>query len=109
MTKAAELAKMGEVLTNSQIGGRRNIIINGAMQVAQRATSATGVGASTAYPTLDRMKIVTSTSGRVTMSQSTDAPDGFANSLKLECTTADTSIASGEFFLIRQSFEGHFM
>ena len=30
MTKAAELAKMGEVLTNSQIGGRRNIIINGA-------------------------------------------------------------------------------
>ena len=39
MTKAAELAKMGEVLTNSQIGGRRNIIINGAMQVAQRGTS----------------------------------------------------------------------
>ena len=37
--KAAELAKMGEVLTNSQIGGRRNIIINGAMQVAQRGTS----------------------------------------------------------------------
>ena len=36
MTKAAELAKMGEVLTNSQIGGRRNIIINGAMQVDQR-------------------------------------------------------------------------
>ena len=26
MTKAAELAKMGEVLTNSQIGGRRNIV-----------------------------------------------------------------------------------
>ena len=41
MTKAAELAKMGEVLTNSQIGGRRNIIINGAMQVAQRGTSTT--------------------------------------------------------------------
>ena len=38
MTKAAELAKMGEVLTNSQIGGRRNIVINGAMQVAQRGT-----------------------------------------------------------------------
>ena len=29
MTKAAELAKMGEVITNSQIGGRRNIIFNG--------------------------------------------------------------------------------
>jgi hypothetical protein len=106
MTKAAELAKMGEVLTNSQIGGRRNIAINGAMQVSQRATSATGVGSGFAYPTLDRFKIVPSTSGRATMSQSTDAPDGFANSLKLECTTADTSIASGEYFNIRQSLEG---
>ena len=106
MTKAAELAKMGEVLTNSQIGGRRNILINGGMQVSQRATSATGVGSGFAYPTLDRYKIVPSTSGRATMSQSTDAPDGFANSLKLECTTADTSIAAGEYFNIRQSLEG---
>ena len=46
MTKAAELAKMGEVLTNSQIGGRRNIVINGAMQVAQRGTSQSGITAS---------------------------------------------------------------
>ena len=45
MTKAAELAKMGEVLDNSQIG-RKNIIINGGMQIAQRATSSTGLGAS---------------------------------------------------------------
>ena len=43
MTKAAELAKMGEVITNSQIG-KKNIIINGAMQVAQRSTSVTGLG-----------------------------------------------------------------
>ena len=43
MSKAAELAKMGEVLTNSQIGGRRNIIINGAMQVSQRGTSSASV------------------------------------------------------------------
>ena len=41
MSKAAELAKMGEVLTNSQIGGRRNLIINGAYQIAQRGTSST--------------------------------------------------------------------
>ena len=37
MSKAAELAKMGEVLTNNQIGGRRNIIINGAMMVYKEA------------------------------------------------------------------------
>ena len=106
MTKAAELAKMGEVITNSQIGGRRNIVINGAMQVAQRATSATGVGASEGYFTLDRFEVAPSTNGRATMSQSTDTPDGFSSSLKLDCTTADTSVAAGEFFILRTCFEG---
>jgi hypothetical protein len=107
MTKAAELAKMGEILTNSQIGGRRNIVINGAMQISQRGTSETGVGGSSGYFTLDRYKIVASgTAGRVTMSQSTDAPNGFSNSLKLDCTTADTSIASGEYFFLSQYIEG---
>ena len=108
MTKAAELAKMGEVLTNSQIGGRRNIVINGAMNISQRATSATGVGANNGvYPTVDRIKIVAlNTAGRATMSQVADVHDGFANALKLECTTADTSIASNEAFLLQTGFEG---
>jgi len=107
MSKAAELAKMGEVLTNSQIGGRRNIVINGAMQVAQRGTSATGVGGSSAFHTLDRMNIASgTTAGRATMSQSTDTPNGFANSLKLDCTTADTSVAADESFIIEYKIEG---
>jgi hypothetical protein len=110
MTKAAELAKMGEVLTNSQIGGRRNIIINGAMQVAQRATSATNVGSTTSgFHTLDRFKHFSdgSSAGRLTMSQSTvsDLP-GFANALKLDCTTADTSIAANEYFILSHPLEG---
>ena len=54
MTKAAELTKMGEVLTNSQIGGRRNIVYNGAMIVAQRATSVTAVGSVEGYLAHDR-------------------------------------------------------
>ena len=74
MTKAAELAKMGEVLTNSQIGGRRNIVINGAMQVAQRSTSETDVFDASQYETLDRFKINGSTSGRATMTQTADGP-----------------------------------
>ena len=107
MTKAAELAKMGEVLTNSQIGGRRNIIVNGAMQVAQRSTSETGLGASGGYFTIDRMLLdFSSTAGRLTMSQSTDTPNGFANSLKLDCTTADTSIAAAETGFIQYRLEG---
>ena len=108
MTKAAELAKIGEVLTNSQIGGRRNIIINGAMQVAQRATSATGLGDSDTYAVCDRWKLVkeATTAGRLTMSQDSSAPSGFGNSLKLDCTTADTSIAAGEVLLLQQRIEG---
>ena len=106
MTKAAELAKMGEVLTNSQIGGRRNIIINGAMQVAQRGTT-TGQGGAEAYSAVDRMKIFGgSTAGRLTSSQDSDSPVFFGNSLKLDCTTADTSIAAGEFLLLEQRLEG---
>ena len=109
MTKAAELAKMGEVLTNSQIGGRRNIIINGAMQVAQRGTSTTGLGANAeSYDTVDRIKLgfAGNTAGRLTASQSTDAPNGFSNSFKLQCTTADTSVAAGEYALIQYLIEG---
>tara|TARA_A100001515_G_scaffold495_1_gene517 strand:+ start:476 stop:1501 length:1026 start_codon:yes stop_codon:yes gene_type:complete len=108
MSKAAELAKMGEVLTNGQIGGRRNIIINGAMQVAQRGTSSTGLGGSSSYYTVDRFAIYGfgSTAGRLTMTQSTDTPNGFPNSVKLECTTADTSIGSGEGLIIGQAIEG---
>mgnify|MGYP005991882953 CR=1 FL=1 len=107
MTKAAELAKMGEVLTNSQIGGRRNIVINGAMQVAQRATSATGLGATDGYYTVDRFGLnFSSTAARLTMTQTADGPSGFANCLKLDCTTADTSIAANEYIQLHYRIEG---
>ena len=108
MTKAAELAKMGEVLTNSQIGGRRNMIINGAMQVAQRGTSSTGLGASDGYFTVDRFELnFSSTSARLTMTQ--DSPtdlSGFTKALKLDCTTADTSIGADEFIILHYKLEG---
>ena len=108
MTKAAELAKMGEVLTNSQIGGRRNIIINGAMQVAQRGTSSTGLGASDGYYTVDRFGLnFSSTDARLTMTQ--DSPtdlSGFTKALKLDCTTADTSIGSAEYIQLHYRIEG---
>jgi len=108
MTKAAELAKMGEVLTNSQIG-RKNIIINGAMQVAQRSTSETGKGDADGYFTLDRFKMLhgATSAGRYTMSQSTVTDlEGFSNALKIDCTTADTSIAAGEALLFQHNIEG---
>jgi len=54
MSKAAELAKWGEVSTNGQVSGRRNIIINGAMNVAQRGTSGPAGSGNPVYASVDR-------------------------------------------------------
>jgi len=86
----------------------RNIIINGAMNVAQRSASLADIGSTSGYFTCDRWLIETgNTAGRLTMSQTADGPNGIsANCIKLDCTTADTSIAAGEFFLLEQKIEG---
>jgi len=106
MSKAAELAAL---IGSGQAQGNRNLIINGAMNVAQRGTSSTGVGATNAvYPTVDRYIIgAGNTAGRLTMTQEavSDLP-GFAKAIKLACTTADTSIAADEFLQLAQRFEG---
>ena len=107
MSKAAELANLIGNINAGGGGVNRNVIINSAMNVAQRGTSSTGLGASNGYFTCDRWKAeFDSTAGRLTMTQDSSAPSGFANSLKLDCTTADTSIAAGELFLIQQRIEG---
>jgi hypothetical protein len=111
MSDAGKAIFTGDVqvpsINGGQIGGRRNIIINGAMQIAQRGTSVTGLGASGGFFTVDRFKMDFGQSdGRFTMSQSTDAPEGFGNSIKLACTTADTSIGAGEIALFQHMIEG---
>jgi len=94
-------------INGGQIGGRRNIVINGAMQVSQRNTTQASIGGNNGYWTVDRYYLYApNTAGRLTMSQDTDAPNGFSNSIKLDCTTADTSIAANEYMLLQQSFEG---
>ena len=101
------VSRINEAGLNINQYGNRNVIINGAMQVAQRGTSSTGVGASSGYFTVDRFYLEASgTAGRLTMSQDSSAPSGFANSLKLDCTTADTSIASGELLILEHRIEG---
>ncbi len=86
----------------------RNIIINGNMQVAQRATSKAVTASGTFV--CDRWGIALSSDGRFTMSQAsiTDL-EGFGKATKLDCTTADTSIASDELLLFYQRFEGQFL
>jgi hypothetical protein len=87
--------------------GMKNIIINGDMSIAQRSTSVASI-TTTGYYTLDRMNLGFTTLGTWTNSQSTDVPtgEGFATSLKLDCTTADASPAAGDLFVLQQKFEG---
>jgi len=107
MSKAAELANLIGNINAGGGGVNRNVIINGAMNVAQRGTSSTGVGGSDGYFVCDRWNFAQATNaGRLTMTQDSSAPSGFANSLKLACTTADTSIGADEAALIQQRIEG---
>ena len=89
----------------------RNIIINGDMSIAQRGTSATGLtNGSSGYHTIDRWRYVEngSTTSQFTMSQDTDVPtgQGFAKSLKMDCTTAQNPIGSSDAIYMEQKFEG---
>ena len=90
-------------LTNNL--SNRNMVINGAMSVNQRGNqSATG---SEGYFACDRFKTVNGCGAQVAISKSvTETPDGFGASMHWDCTTADTSIAASDFFIVRYSFEG---
>ena len=102
MSNARKLAD--NLPTEGSLSGR-NVVVNGAMNLSQRGTSFASVG--NVY-TLDRFAVYKQNTGAaftVTQSSVTDLA-GFANSLKMDCTTADTSIASNEEIKILHKFEG---
>ena len=102
MSKAAELAALIGGTSGSSLSNR-NMIINGAMNVAQRGDQ-TGVTDGFAC---DRFNIVDgNTTAVVDASQSSTSPDGFANSLKVDVTTAQSSLSSNSVDYIRYKFEG---
>jgi|DEB0MinimDraft_10_1074344.scaffolds.fasta_scaffold45788_3 hypothetical protein len=85
----------------------RNIIINGDMSLAQRSTSVSSITAP-GYNTVDRFRTSISSAGTWTQSQDTTVPSaqGFAKSLKMDCTTADGSLSAGDYLIISQKIEG---
>ena len=84
----------------------RNKLINGGMTVSQRGTSFT-TGDNAEHFSADRWVLYAQNTGsRFTITQSTDTPDGFGNSVKIDCTTADTSLASNEEVQFYQKIEG---
>ena len=99
------LERLHEKVTR-KIGQRKNLVINGSMQFAQRGASVTGLSSSNKVQALDRMFCRINGAGTWTISQSTEAPAGFGHSLKWDCTTADTNPAASDFNYISQRFEG---
>jgi len=83
--------------------GRRNLIINGDMRIAQRGTSVASLSSTATYSTCDRWQVQYGSSGTFTESQSNTSPEGFSDSLKLDCTIAD---ASPNYLLIVHRLEG---
>ena len=100
-------------ITAAKIAGTinfKNIVINGDMSIAQRGTSASSLTTG-GYSTHDRWIRGMANAGTWTQSQDTDVPtgQGFAKSLKLDCTTASTPIAADGNLNIGMRFEGQML
>jgi len=67
----------------------RNLIINGAMEVSQKGGGSHTTAAATYW--VDRFYTYTAAAGR-TISQTTDAPDGFKHSIKLQRDSGTTPV-----------------
>ena len=96
----------------------RNIVINGDMQVAQRATSTTGVAndSDEGYNSLDRFGLYYygNEGGVATMSQDTTVPSDTSygvqrQSLKVDVTTADTSIGATGIIALKHTVEAQYI
>ena len=106
-------ATNGTIATTADINtfynslGNRNLIINGDMRIAQRGTSKTGI-TSNGYYTCDRYRVSIVSTGTWTQSQDTDVPtgQGFANSFKMQCTTADAGLAASDVCVLNYRMEG---
>jgi hypothetical protein len=91
--------------TDGGLWSGRNMVINGAMNVSQRGTSFTSVAASAFH--LDRFQYnLNGTVGAATVTQQADGPNGFKNSLKIDVTTADASLAAADRLTLCYKFEG---
>jgi hypothetical protein len=99
------LSKLNHKSFVDTVEGNPSLIINGDMAVSQRGSVS---AIQTAYTACDRFGVSgNGTAARFDSSQSTDVPSGqgFTNSLKLDVSTADTSISAGDFALVYQSIE----
>ena len=88
--------------------GRKNLIINGDMRIAQRSTTASTTGSTFAPISVDRISLGAAGSGHSTYTaeQSSDAPDGFQYSFKVTTTSAVT-LGSNGYQRVNYPIEGY--
>jgi len=108
MTKARQLADLGNAYDDGALSNR-NLIINGSMAISQRnGTSATSVSSGANTYGLDRFFArIQGSSGAATQQQVSDSPDVFSNSVKFTVTSADTNLSSGDYNRLHQEIEGN--
>jgi hypothetical protein len=82
----------------------KNRIINGDMRIDQRNAGASVTPANGAY-TLDRWVAYQSVASKFSLQQSTTAPSGFTNSLKVTSLSA-YSVGAADYYLVAQNIEG---
>jgi len=99
-------AKIADAAVVSLKSGRKNLIINGAMKVAQRGTSFTNVANNALL--LDRWKFKKDNTDQLVagITQDSNAPSGFQSSLKYTTSTVETALAADEQVALMQYFEG---
>ena len=88
--------------------GRKNIIINGFMNICQRfgVNSANNINNATHTYHVDRFKAYESTDGILQgVWINSGAPPNFYNSLQYTPATTDTSLGNGQFAFISQVIE----
>ena len=98
-------AVSGANLTNLPAGAVKNLVINGAMQIAQRDTGNGFSNVGQQEYTIDRFVTLHSYGSTINVIHSGTSPDGFSKSYKVDVTAADTSIGSGQYMFIRHKIE----
>jgi hypothetical protein len=108
-TNARELAELATAYAGGNGLSFRNRIINGDMRIAQRGTSFTGLTDGNSQYTVDRWSWNESgvATAVQTVTQDSSAPVGFVNSLKVQTTTAQASLAATNSYRVAQRIEGN--
>ena len=93
---------------SKKIGASKNLVINGAFQVAQRGTSST----STGYQTVDRITVITNgvdeqpTQAQVDVASGTDPyTNGFRKAFKLTNGNQTSGAGAADFIVVRHKIE----